>query len=215
MLLFYPRCLARLKQKATETVLEPKKQQCHFANKDLCNQRYGFSSSHVRMWELDHKKAEHQRIDAFKLWCWRRLLRVPWTARRPNQWILKKIKPKYSLEGETLIVRPPVRRAYSWPHVKSWLIRKDPDARKDWRKEEKGTTENKMVGWVHWLSGHEFEQAPWDCERQGSLACCSPWGCKEADTAEWLSSKRTMTLGIYHNAQDIVGTKCIFVEWIN
>ena len=161
------------------------------------------------------KKNESWRIDAFELWYWRRLLRVHWTARRPNKWILKGINPEYSLEGQTPILWPPVRRAYSWPHVKSWLIRKDTDARKDWRKEEKGMTENKIVGWHHWLNGNEFEQAPWDCERQGHLACCSPWGCKEADTAEQLSNKKTMTLGIYHNAQDIVGIKCKFVEWIN
>ena len=79
------------------------------------------------------KKNECRTVDAFELWCWR-LLRVPWTARRPNQWILKEISPEYSLEGETPILWPPVRRADSWPHVKSWLFRKDPDARKDWRR---------------------------------------------------------------------------------
>ena len=71
----------------------------HFANKGLYGQSYGFSSSHVWMWELDHKEAEHWRIDAFKLWCWKRLLRVPWTARRSNQSILKEMNPEYSLEG--------------------------------------------------------------------------------------------------------------------
>ena len=75
-----------------------KKQRHYFANKDLYSQGYGFSSSHVWMWELDHKKAERQRIDAFELWCWRRLLRVPWTA-ISNQSILKKISPEYLLEG--------------------------------------------------------------------------------------------------------------------
>ena len=63
---------------------------------------YSFSSSHVQVWELDHKKAEHQRINAFELWCWRRLLRVPWPERRSNQSTLKEIKPEYSLEGLTL-----------------------------------------------------------------------------------------------------------------
>ena len=76
-----------------------KKQRHYFTDKDLLSQSYGFSSSHVWMWELDHKKAEHRRIDAFELWCWRRLLRVPWTARRSNQSILKEISPEYSLEG--------------------------------------------------------------------------------------------------------------------
>ena len=71
----------------------------HFANKGLYGQSYGFSSSHVWMWELDHKEAQRWRIDAFKLWCWRRLLRVPWTARRSNQSILKEMNPEYSLEG--------------------------------------------------------------------------------------------------------------------
>ena len=73
--------------------------QCYFANKGLSSQNYGFSSSHVWMWELDHKEGWCQRIDAFELWCWRILLRVPWTARRPNQFILKEISPEYSLEG--------------------------------------------------------------------------------------------------------------------
>ena len=76
-----------------------KKQRHYFANKVPYSQSYGFSSSHVLMWELDHKETECQRTDAFKLWCWRRLLRVPWTARRSNQPILKEINPEYSLEG--------------------------------------------------------------------------------------------------------------------
>ena len=76
-----------------------KNQRHHFANKCPYNQSYGFSSGHVRMWQLDHKEAEHQRIDALELWCWRRLLRVPWTARRSNQSILKDVNPEYSLEG--------------------------------------------------------------------------------------------------------------------
>ena len=76
-----------------------KKQRHHLADKGLYSQSYGFSSSHVWMWELDHKKTEHQKIDAFKLWCWRRLLRHPWTERRSNQSILKEINPEYSLVG--------------------------------------------------------------------------------------------------------------------
>ena len=76
-----------------------KKQRCYFANKDPSSQSYGFSSSPVWIWELDHKKAEHRRTDIFELWCWRRLLRVPWIARRANQSILKEISSEYSLEG--------------------------------------------------------------------------------------------------------------------
>ena len=74
----------------------------HFANDGLSSQNYSFSSSRVRMWELDHKEAGRQRTDAFELWCWRRLLRVPWTARRSNQSILKEINPEYSLKGMML-----------------------------------------------------------------------------------------------------------------
>ena len=87
------------------------------------------------MWELDHKEGWVRRIDAFELWFWRRLLRVPWTARKSNQLILKEINPKYSLEGLML----KLKLHYFWPpDVKSWLIGKDPDSRKDWRQEEKG-----------------------------------------------------------------------------
>ena len=77
----------------------------YFANKGPSSQSYGFSSSHVRMWELDYKESWAQRIDALKLWCWRRLLKVPWTARRSNQSILKEINPEYSLEGLMLKVK--------------------------------------------------------------------------------------------------------------
>ena len=100
------------------------------------------------------KKAECQRIDAFELWCWRRVLRVPWTASRSNQFILKKISPEYSLEELMLKLKLPVL----WPSdAKNWLIRKDPAAGKEWGQEEKGTTEDEMVGWHHRLNGHEFE----------------------------------------------------------
>ena len=129
-------------------------------------------------------KTECRRIDAFELWCWRRLLGVPWTARRSNQSILKEISPEYSLQGliteaETLIL---------WlPDVKNWLIGKDSDAGKDWKWEEKGMTEDEMVGWHHWLNGHEFEQAPGVGDGQGGLACYSPWGGKGSDTTERLN----------------------------
>ena len=95
------------------------------------------------------KKAEHRRIDAFELWCWRRLLRVSWTARRSNQSIIKEVSPEYSLEGLML----KLKLQLLWPaDAKSWLIGKDPDAGKDWRQEEKGTTEDEMAGWHHRLS---------------------------------------------------------------
>jgi len=100
------------------------------------------------------KKAECWRIDAFELWCWRRLLRVPWTLRRYNQSILKEISPECSLEELMLKLKLPI----VWPpDAKSWLIGKDPDAGEDWRWEEKGMTEDEMVVWHHRLNGHEFE----------------------------------------------------------
>ena len=77
------------------------------------------------------------------------------------------------------------------PDVKSWLIGKDSDAGKDWGQEEKGVSEDEMVGWHHWLNGHEFEQTLGDSEGQGSLACCRPWGHKESDITEWLNSNST------------------------
>ena len=128
-------------------------------------------------------KAEHWRIDAFELWCWRRLLRVPRTARRSKQSILKEINPEYSLEG--LILK--LKLQYLPHDAKNWPIRKDPDAGKDWRQEEKGTTEDEIVGWHHWLNGHGFEQAPEDGEGKGSLTCCCPWS-QESDTTKWLNN---------------------------
>ena len=76
------------------------------------------------------------------------------------------------------------------PDAKNWFIRKDPDAGKDWR-QEKGTTEDEMVGRHHWLNVHEFEQAPGNDERQGSLVCCNPWGHKESDITERLNDNTT------------------------
>ena len=133
---------------------------------------YGWES-----WTM--RKAEYRRIDAFELRCWRRLLRVPWTARKSNQCILKEISPEYSLEELTLKLK-----LQYFGHL---IQRKDPDAGKDWRKEEKGTTEDDMVGWHHQLNGHEFEQALGIGDGQGSWVCCSPWGCKELDMTEQLN----------------------------
>ena len=120
------------------------------------------------------KKAECWRIDAFELWCWRSLLRVPWNTRRSNQSILKEISPEYSLEGLMLNQIPIL-----WPPVaKNWLIGKDPEAGKDWRQEEKGSTEDEMVGWHHQLNEHEFKQTLGVSDGQGGLACCSSWDRK-------------------------------------
>ena len=133
------------------------------------------------------KKAEHQRIDAFELWCWRRLLRVPWTTRRSNQSILKETSPGCSLEGLMLKLKLQIL----WPpDAKNWLIGKDPDAGKGWRQEEKRMAEDEMVGWHHWLDGHEFEQALGVGDGQGSLECCSPWRSRESNTSEWVNNNK-------------------------
>ena len=128
------------------------------------------------------KKAEHQRTDAFELWCWRRLLRVlvlpgdPISHPQGNQfWIFI---GRIDAEAETSILWP--------PDVKNWHLGKDSDAGKEWR-QEKGTPEEEMVGWHHWLNVHEFEQALGVGDGQGSLVCCSPWGHEELDTTERLN----------------------------
>ena len=123
------------------------------------------------------KKPESQRTNAFKLWCWRRLLRVPWIARRLNQSILKEINPEYSLEGLTL-------KLQYFGHLMQTTnsLEKDLDAGKDWGREVKGARADEIVGWHCWLNGHEFEQILGDSEGQGSLAGSSPWGRKESDT---------------------------------
>ena len=135
---------------------------------------YGYES-----WMI--KKAEYRRIDAFELWCWRRLLRVPWTARRSNQSILKGISPGCSLEGLMLKLNLQysghlMRRADSLE--KTLTLGKIKGGRR------RGRQRIKMVGWHNQLNENEFEQAPRDGEGQGSLVCCSPWDHKESDTTE-------------------------------
>ena len=130
-----------------------RKQRHYFANKGPSSQSffpvamYGCNS-----WTI--KKTECQRIDAFELWCWKRLLSVPWTARRLNQSILKEISPEYSLEGLMLKLK---LQYFGYLIQRNRLIRKDHDAGEDWRQEGKGTTEDEMVGWHDWFNGHEFE----------------------------------------------------------
>ena len=129
------------------------------------------------------KKAERQRIDAFELWSWRRL-ESPLDCK-----VIQPVHPtgdqpwmfigRTDAEAETLVLCP--------PDAKNWLIGKDPDAGKDWGWEEKGTTEDELVGWRHRLNGREFELTPGVGDGQGSLACCSPRGCKESDTTQQLN----------------------------
>ena len=146
----------------------------YFAYKGPYCQSYGFSSSHVRMWELDNKKGWAPNCGAGED------SRVPCTARTLNQSILKEINPEYSLEGLMLKLKLQIL----WPPgAKSNLIGKDLDAGKNWRQEKETTGE--MVTWHHWLNGHELEQTPRDGKGQESLVCCSPWGRKESDMTEW------------------------------
>ena len=152
------------------------------------------------MWELDHKECW-----APKNWCcWtvvpEKTFEIPLDCRdqtsqtspKGNQsWIFIR---RTDAEAETPILWP--------PDVKNWLTGKDPDAGKGWQQEEKGTTEDEMVGWHHQLDGYEFEQDPGAGDGQGSLACCSPWGCKQSDMTEqlnwtvclWVSAKIQVTV---------------------
>ena len=129
------------------------------------------------------KKAECRRIDAFELWCWRRLLRVPWTARRSNQSILKEISPGCFLEGMMLKLKlqyltTSCEELTHWKRLWCW---------KGLEQEENGMTEDEMAGWHHWLDGCEFEWTPGVDDGQEGLACCNSWGCKESDMTEWLN----------------------------
>ena len=136
------------------------------------------------MWELDYKESW-----APKNWCfWTVVLEK--TLESPLG--CKEIQPVHPKGNQFWIffgrtdaeAGPPIL----WPpDVKNWLFGKDSDAGKDWRWEEKGTTDDEMVGWHRWLSGHEFESAPGVGDGQGGLACCSPWGCKELDTTQRLN----------------------------
>ena len=158
----------------------------YFANKGPSSQGYDFSSSHVWMWELDYKESW-----APKNWCfWTVLLEKS----LENPMDCKEVQPVHpkgnqswifigrtDAEAGILILLP--------PDVKNWLIWKDPDAGKDWRQEEKGTTEDEMIKWHHRLNGHEFEQALGDGEGRGSLVCYSPWGRKQLDMTDWLNNK--------------------------
>ena len=153
----------------------------YFANKDPSSQGYGISSSHVLMWKLDYKES---RVP--KNWClWTVVLEK--TLERPLN--CKEIQPVHSKGDQSwdffgrndAKVETPVL----WPpHVKNWLIGNDSDAGRDWGQEEKGTPEDEMGRWHHWLNGREFEWTP-GVDGQRGLACFNSWGSKESDTTEW------------------------------
>ena len=139
------------------------------------------SSNHVWMWELDHKEDR-----TTKNWCfWSVVLEKA----LESLWDCKEIQPVHSKGNQPwiLIGRTDTEAPIFWPlDVKNWFTGKDPNAGKCWR-QEKGTTEDEMVGWHHWLNGHEFEEALGVGDGQGSLTCYSPWGHKELDKTEQLN----------------------------
>ena len=159
-----------------------KKQRHHLANKGPYSHSCGFSSSQVWMWELDYKESW-----APKNWCfWTVVLEK--TLASPLD--CKEIQPVHPKGNQSWIFigRTDAKAPILWPpDVKSWPIRKDPDAGKDWRWEEKGKTEDEMVGWHHRHDGHGFGWTPGVGDGQGGLVCCGSWCYKESDTTEWLN----------------------------
>ena len=161
-----------------------KKQRYHFVNKGPSSQGYGFPSSHIWMWEFDYKESW-----ALKNWCfWTVVLEK--TLESPLD--SKEIQPVHPKGDQSwvFIVRTDVEveTPILWPpDAKNWPIGKDPDAEKDWRQEEKGTTEDEMAGWHHWLNRRESDWTLGVGDGQGGLACCSLWGHKELDTTEQLN----------------------------
>ena len=165
-------------------LLTLEKQRYYFVNKGPSSQGYGFSSGHVWIWELDYKESWAQ-----KNWCF-------WTVvlekTLESTLDCKKLQPVHPKGDQSwvFIGRTDVEAATPilWPpDVKSWLIWEDPDAGKDWGQEKKGTTEDEMAAWHHWLSGHGFGWTPGVGDGQGGLACCGSWGRKESDTTEQLN----------------------------
>ena len=141
-------------------------------------------------WQQYRKKAEHRRIYAFELWCWIRLLKVPWTVRRSHQSILKKINTEYSLEGLMLKLKLQYFGRLMWRTDsldKTLMLGKIEGRRRR-------MTEDEMVGWHHWLDGHKSEQAQGVGDGQGSLGCYSPRVCKETDMSKQLNWTELTTI---------------------
>ena len=163
--------LAPLKKSYDQPRQHIKKQRHYLADKGPSSQSYGFSSSHIWMWELDHKESWASKSWGFWTVVLEKTLESPLDCKE-----IQPIHPKGD-QSWIFIGRTDAKAEAPtlWPpDEKNWLFRIDPDAGKDWRQEEKGTTENVMVGWHHKLTGYEFEQAPGVGDGRGSLACCSP-----------------------------------------
>ena len=158
-----------------------KKQRHYFADKGPYCPSYGFSNSHLWVWELDHKESWAPKNGCFWTVVLEKTLESPLDRKE-----VKPVHPKGNqswiftgrtgAEAEAPILLP--------PDGKNGLIRKDPDSGKEWRQEEKGMTEDEMVGWYHWLDGHEFEETLGDSDGQERLVCCSPQGRKKLDMTE-------------------------------
>ena len=187
-------------------------QRHYFANKGPSSQGYGFPSGHVWMRELNCEESW-----APKNWCfWTVMLEK--TLESPLD--CKEIQPVHSkgnqswvfigrtdVKAETPILQP--------PHVKSWLIGKDPDAGRDWGQEERETTEDEMTGGHHWLNAHEFGWALGVGDREGGLACCNSWGCKESDTSEPLNWTELMnSIMSTSNSKSFISSFPIWIPFI-
>ena len=148
------------------------------------------------MWELEYKESW-----ALKNWCFWTLVLEKTLESPLDSKEIQPVHPKGNQLGIFIGRTDAVAEtSILWPlDVKSWLIWKDPDAGKDWKWKEKGMTEDEMFGWHHWFNGHEFEPALGDGEGQGSLACCSPWGCRESDTTEWLNWTELLNMIYTHD----------------
>ena len=171
-----------------------KKQRHYFANKGPYSQSYGFFSSYVWMWELDHKESWAPKNQCFQTVLLEKTPETPLDRKE-----VKPVNPKGN-QPWIFIGRPDAEAEVPilWPpDVKNWLTGKDPDAGKDWSQEGKGTTENKTVGWHRQLDGFEFEQVPGDGEGQGRLACCSLWGSKELDMTWRLNKDKNKSSEIF------------------
>ena len=180
----------------------------YIIDKGPSNQSYGFSSSHIWMWQRDHKESWAPK----NWWLWAVVLEKTLDSPLHCKEI-KRVSPKGN-QSWIFIGRTDAEVAgpIFWPpDEKNCLIWKDPDAEKDWRWEEKGMAEDEMVGWPYQLDGCEFEQAQGVGDRQGSLACCNPWCCKELDTTEWLNWTECVYLIVRLQMLEILQER--YLEW--
>ena len=174
--------LAPWKRSYDRTTQHIKKQRHNAGDKDPYCQSYGFSSSRVERWELDHKGGWAPKSWCFQLWCLGRLLRISWTARRSNQSVPKEISPEYSLEGQVLKLKLQffgqlIERTDS---LEKTLMLGKIEGRRRWGWQD---------GWLDSITNlmDTSLSKPGVGDEQGSLACCSPWGCKELGMTEWLN----------------------------